>query len=214
MNKKNIIIGSAVALIIAFVAAGSLFKNAEESRISVIAENNLETFVRDHSPIYGPKNAKVIITEFLDPECGTCRQFYPFVKSLLKKHDGQVQLVIRYAPFHPNSKFAIRILEAARMQGKYWETLEKLFEMQNEWSGHHNPRPEKVWDYLPGLGIDVAKLKQDMNSEIIEKNLNQDIVDGASIGVRQTPGFFVNGKPLTSFGQRQLSDAVNAAVLR
>jgi hypothetical protein len=38
---------------------------------------------------------------------------------------GQVRLVVRYAPLHHGSDTAVKILEAARQQGKYWEALER-----------------------------------------------------------------------------------------
>ena len=93
--------------------------------------------------------------EFLDPECESCRELYPYVKQIMAKHKDRVRLVIRYAPFHPNSEFAIRILESLRLQGKYWEGLELLFEHQPEWGSHHNPKPELIWGLLPELGVDV-----------------------------------------------------------
>src|SRR5574341_764753 len=37
--------------------------------------------VRAHSPTLGDASAKVHIVEFFDPACGTCRDFYPFVRS-------------------------------------------------------------------------------------------------------------------------------------
>ena len=63
--------------------------------------------------------------EFFDPSCEACRAFYPIVKSLVNSSFGQVRLVVRYAPLHQGSDTAVKILEAAREQGKYWQALEK-----------------------------------------------------------------------------------------
>ena len=70
------------------------------------------------------------ISEFLDPECESCRMFAPKVKKLVEMYHGQVKLVIRYAAFHKNSKHAIRVLEATRKQNKYKESLNLLFDYQ------------------------------------------------------------------------------------
>ena len=51
-----------------------------------------------------------------------------------------------------------------------------------------------------------------MNSEKVNLVVQQDINDGKSLGVRATPEFFVNGKPLPSFGFEQLSRLVDEAV--
>ena len=79
---------------------------------------------RPHSPVFGNPAAKVTIVEFFDPSCETCRAFYPIVKGIVTSSFGQVRLVVRYAPLHKGSDTAVKILEAARQQGKYWEAVE------------------------------------------------------------------------------------------
>src|SRR5690606_22881454 len=79
-----------------------------------------EQLIRPHSVTFGPSDAKVTLVEFLDPECESCRAFFPFVKQLLDEYKNDLRLVIRYAPFHPNATQAIKIMEAARKQDKYW----------------------------------------------------------------------------------------------
>ena len=199
-NNKTLYIVSFIGLLIGFAIAMVVYQNYEKDKLSFLAQENAELFVRDYSPVYGDKNAKIYLVEFLDPECESCRAFYPQVKALLKEYPGKVQLVVRYAPFHKNSKIAIKALEAARMQGKYWEALELLFQFQPQWGDHHHPNPGLIFEYLPTLGLEMNKLKNDMLNPIIEKNLAQDISDLRALNVRGTPTFFVNGKPLKQFG--------------
>lgn len=212
-NKKLIIILASVVLLVgAFLAAYKIYKTSEAAKYGHIVDSNFKKFVPDHAPKLGPDSAKVFLVEFLDPECESCREFYPYVKMIMNEFDGNVQLVVRYAPFHGNSIFIIKIIEAARMQGKYWETLELLFQHQPEWGSHHAPKPELVWNYLPQLGLDIDKLKKDMESPEIQKIIEKEIEDGKELGVRMTPSFFVNGKPLESFGYEQLRDMVRDAL--
>ena len=42
--------------------------------------------------------------------------------------------------------------------------------------------------------------------------IRQDVADAQTLGVRKTPSFFVNGKPLLSFGLSQLKALVNNEV--
>ncbi|MBH49104.1 MAG: disulfide bond formation protein DsbA [Halobacteriovorax sp.] len=165
---------------------------------------------RDYSPTLGPDDAKVTLVEFLDPECESCRAFYPFVKELMAKYPNDIRLVVRYAPFHGNSKFAIKILEAARKQNKYWEALGVLFYFQPQWGDHHNPQPELIWNYLPQAGIDVEQIKKDMDDPKFVEIIEQDVSDVKDLGVRATPSFFVNGKPLTEFGFNQLQALIES----
>jgi protein-disulfide isomerase len=149
----------------------------------------------------------------MDPACETCKQFHPFVKELMATHSGKVNLVIRYAPFHKGSDYMVKILEAAKKQDKFWDVLELMFETQPYWASHHDPKPEVFWGYLEGYGFDVERIKLDMQDPAIEKIIEQDLADGLLLGASKTPTFFVNGKPLPSFGYEQLRALVNAEVV-
>src|SRR4029450_11902773 len=98
--------------------------------------------VREHSPVLGPPRAPVTLVEFLDPACEACRAFAPIVKQILFVHPEEVRVVVRYAAFHRGSEDAIRILEAARRQGKFDATLTALFDRQEEWATHTGPNIE------------------------------------------------------------------------
>ncbi|MCO4793375.1 MAG: thioredoxin domain-containing protein [Bacteriovoracaceae bacterium] len=211
-NKKVLFAGAAVVLVVIFALAANFYKNYESERIGFLAQENASVFIRDHSPQYGNKDARVYLIEFLDPECESCRLFYPQVKSLLKEFGDKVKLVVRYAPFHRNSKIAIRALDGAKNQGKYWEALELLFKHQPEWGSHHNPQPEKIFEILPQLGLDMDRVRSDMKNPDIEKMIAQDIADLRKLNVRGTPTFFVNGKPVARFGIDALREAIQEAV--
>jgi predicted DsbA family dithiol-disulfide isomerase len=94
----------------------------------------------------------------------------------------------------------IRILEASRKQGKYWEVLENLFQYQPLWGSHHDPKPDLVWKYLPETGVDIEKIKKDMMDPAIDEMMAREVSDAESLGVRGNPTFFVNGKMLQVFG--------------
>ena len=153
------------------------------------------------------------MVEFLDPECESCREFYPYVKMLLKENEGKIQLIVRYAPFHGNSRFVIRILEASRKQGKYWEVLENLFQYQPLWGSHHEPKPDLVWKYLPETGVDIEKIKKDMMDPAIDEMIAREVSDAENLGVRGTPTFFVNGKMLQIFGYEPLRELIQKELL-
>jgi protein-disulfide isomerase len=125
---------------------------------------------------------------------------------------GQVRLLVRYAPLHRGSDTAVQILEAARLQGKYWEALEKTMAFQPHWAAHHNPQPELIWELIVDIGLDVAKAKADASSPATAQLLRQDIADMQALKVERTPAFFVNGTPLRDFGEAQLKALVDQEV--
>ncbi|MBI4686696.1 MAG: thioredoxin domain-containing protein [Nitrospirae bacterium] len=208
MKKQHIVLLSGILLILVFVLGSYFYIKQQSKEISFMARENVSTFIREHSPKLGNDDAKVYIVEFLDPACETCSAFYPYVKNLMAANQGKIKLVIRYAPFHDGSDYFVKILEAAKRQGKYWETLEVMLQSQSYWASHHNPQPELIWQFLPNAGLNVDKIANDMNDPKIAKLIEQDIADAKTLNVTKTPEFFVNGKPLPSFGYDQLKELV------
>ncbi|MCF6266996.1 MAG: DsbA family protein [Desulfuromusa sp.] len=208
---KYALLGSVcLILVLAFVFGSNYYKEQQSKKYGFMAEENAELFVRDHSATLGSEDAKVYIVEFMDPACETCAAFAPFVKQIMAANPGKIKLVIRYAPFHDGADNFVKILEAARMQGKYWETLDVMFKSQNVWASHHNYQPERLWEVLPRAGVDIEQIKKDMHDPAIAKIIEQDIADVKALNVQKTPGYFVNGKPLQVFGYRQLQQLIQS----
>jgi len=208
--KKSMFLSAAAILVLAFVAGVYFYSTSKTEQAGQLAQQNRAALVRDYSPVLGPAGAKVEIVEFFDPACETCRRFYPFVKEILAAEPERVRLVLRYAPFHQNSDYVVALLEAARMQGKYWETLEALLESQDAWVVHHAVQPQQAWMQVQNLGLDLERLQHDMQSPEIAARIRQELADADTLKVMKTPEFFVNGKPLPSFGFEQLQALVQA----
>lgn len=214
MSSKSLVI-SVLAFGLAIFAALIWF----ETRPPSVAQPNsaqpeiAEELIRPYSPILGPEDAPVTIVEFFDPACEACRAFHPIVKDILAQHEGKVRVVLRYTPFHGlGSETAIKLLEAARMQGKFEPVLESLYLYQNAWASHGAPDLEKIGKIAAGAGLDLEAALPQMKSPDVVAVFNQDRSDVETMGVRQTPTFFVNGKPLNPFGADELRALVAAEV--
>ena len=212
MNKQWIVVGSVVAVVVAFIAGAVVFKGRETQQVSQAAQSNSDALVRASSPVFGNPAAKVTIVEFFDPACETCRAFYPLVKTIVNSSFGQVRLVVRHAPLHQGSDTAVKILEAARLQGQYWPAVERALAGQPQWAAHGNARPELIWDLITDLGLDMAKARADADSPAVAQLLAQDIADMKALKVDRTPGFFVNGTPLRDVGEAQLRALVDQEI--
>jgi protein-disulfide isomerase len=212
MNRRALVISSGLAAIALFGGGAFLFRRSinDSSVIAPMTEDS--QFVRPHSPVLGPLSAPVTIVEFFDPSCEACRAFYPFVKQIMAAYPQDVRLVLRYTPFHPASEEAIRILEAARKQDKFTAVLESLLEKQEEWGADGAPKPERAWEIAGEAGLDLGKAREHAASADVDGVLKQDVADVKAIKITGTPTFFVNGKPLTSFGPEQLAALVKTEV--
>lgn len=209
MNAKKITVAAVLALMAIVFYLGV---NAYRDRLQATQQDQVRAeptrLVRMHSPVLGPQNAPVTIVEFFDPACETCRAFHPFVKELMARYPSKVRLVIRYAPFHHGSDEVVKLLEAARRQGKYQSVLEAVLAAQPRWADHANPNPAHAVEAAQQAGLDVKQAMQDMQRPEVQALLQQDIEDLTELQVTKTPTFFVNGRPLPSFGPDQLAALV------
>lgn len=210
--RKIIFICAAISLVLAFVFASFFYKGRQAEKIGGMAKEQAEIFVREHSQTYGNDDAKVYLIEFMDPACETCSAFFHYVKQIIAANPGRIKLVLRYAPFHDGADYFVKILEAAKKQGKYWETLDVMYSTQSIWASHHHPKPELIWPLLTNLGLDLEKIKTDMHNPAIAQLIAQDLADAKTLGVTKTPGFFVNGRPLQTFGLNQLVELIHTEI--
>ena len=212
MTQKALFITTVAALLLVFVLGGFAYKRYSADQSSQLAQSNRESLVRMHSPTLGKTDAPVVIVEFLDPACETCAAFYPLVKAMIAANPDRIRLVLRYAPFHNGSDKVVAVLEAARRQGKFWPALEALLATQADWAPHHTPQVAMVWKHLDGLGLNMAQMRTDITSPEIASVIEQDLKDARALKVTKTPEFFVNAKPLPSFGFAQLKKLVDEAL--
>ena len=214
MKKPTIVIASALAIALVFGGGAYYYKAQQAQDISKLAGADESVFVRAASPSMGAESAKVQLVEFFDPACETCRAFYPLVKKIVDGQEGKVQLVVRYLPLHKGSDVAVRILEAARQQNLFWPVTEATLRAQPMWASHGNPEPEHIWEFLGPTGLDIPRAREDARSPAAQAALDQDIAAAVALKVTKTPGFYVNGRPLTEFGPEQLKALVATEVLR
>jgi protein-disulfide isomerase len=222
MKKDLIRLGgiAAVLVVVLLVAAGFYTRSQTREQDAKVAQQvaassqgggaaDDSAFVRPHSRFQGPKEAKVTIVEFLDPECESCRAMYPMVKHLLSEYGNRVRLVVRYMPFHQNSLKAIAALQAAGEQGRYWELLEALFIHQPRWGDHHAPRPELIPQLAEQVGLDMEAYRRSVATDVHQKIAELDRKDGESLGVTGTPTFFVNTRRLVNLGYEPLKAMID-----
>ena len=208
---KKALFGLAVVLIvIGFVFVVRDMREGRATEATAAAQGQAANLVRPHSPVLGPEGAKVTIVEFTDPACETCAAFAPFLKAYMARYPGRVRLVLRYAPFHEGADAAVRVLEAARAQGKLWETLDLLYREQGAWTVSHRVEADRILELVPRVPLDMARLRADMADPRIDAIIQQDLADARALAVTGTPGIFVNGKPLEPFGAQEFRKLIGS----
>ena len=212
MNRRNLLVGSTVVLGMAIFVGALLYITGKAQPTVQAAERKQVGLVQFYSPTLGNAEAKVHIVEFLDPACETCAAFYPEVKRIMAANPDKVRLTVRLVPFHNGSDYVVKVLDGARKQGKFWPALEALLANQAYWARNHTVQPEDVWKPLEGLGLNIEQLKVDMNAPDVAQRIELELKDAKALKVTQTPEYFVNGRPLPSFGLEQLQALVREEV--
>jgi protein-disulfide isomerase len=143
------------------------------------------------SPSKGAPNAPVLIVEFADFECPACADKRTLLDKLVEEHAGKVRLVFKNFPLsmHPNAEKAARAGWAAHKQGKFWQLHLLMFDNQTDLS---QPSVEKL---AQKAGIDLARFRQDRDSEAAADAVLRDRKQGEGLNIQSTPSLFINGRP-------------------
>ena len=149
--------------------------------------------VKPGDAIKGNPNAPVTIVEFSDFQCPFCSRVNPTIKKIMDTYGDKVRIVFKHNPlaFHKDAPLASEAALAAGAQGKFWEMHDALFANQRKLK---RPDLEK---YAAQIGLNLDQFNADLNSHKFKAQVDADLAQARSIGVRGTPNFFVNGKKLT-----------------
>ena len=214
MNRRSFVLSALTLGAVGFgAAAWYVTRPGPAAEVEPVAPTISEALIRPYSPFLGPEDAPVTIVEFFDPACEACRAFHPIVKDILAEHGDAVRVVIRYTPLHGEaSEEAIRVLEAARMQDIFEPVLEAILRDQPRWASHGAPDLGLILQIATSAGLDAEAARTQMLAPQTSFILKQNRSDMVTMGIRQTPSFFVNGKPLDHFGEAELRQLVASEV--
>lgn len=144
--------------------------------------------------VSGPADAPVTIIVFSDYQCLQCAFLAASLKQIRLTHPKDVRLIYLHAPQTDRGKddLAIQAVEAADLQGKFWEMHDLLFEKQADWFALA-PADFEAWatTKAAGLGIDPIRFGVDFKGTVVDDRLQQAI---HSVGVQPftPPRLYVN----------------------
>jgi len=172
-------------------------------------------FRHEGDPVAGNPNGSITVVEFFDYQCSHCINMASVIGSVIKANPD-VRVVFKDFPIRgPVSEFAARAALAANKQGKYYEFSHALLLTTlslNE---------DTILDIAKSAGLDMAKLKKDMNSPAINNEIKSTYSLAQQFQVTGTPAFFIgktNAKTnsnvnfvLGEMSESELQDAINKA---
>ncbi len=161
--------------------------NADKMAIS-LKENAKEIFQSPTAPVAGNPKGDVTIVEFFDYNCGYCKKALPDLANVMQS-DKNVRVVLKEFPIlSKGSEEAAKIALAAKMQGKYWEFHLAMLGMQGQ------ANEASALKIAEKVGIDMTKLKKDMASADVKKEIDDTRALAQKMGISGTPHFLVGDK--------------------
>jgi len=160
------------------------------------AQTLRERLVRPDSHVTGNPQAEVTVVEFGDFECPACGQEEQVVEEVRARYGTQIRFVFRQFPLlrlHPWAEKAAEASECAAEQGKFWETVRKLYTWQDDL------REGALKQYAAQMGLDKNLFAQCLEKGSRAERVHRDWQDGVALGVRATPTFFIGSKMFSGF---------------
>ncbi len=148
----------------------------------------------------GPKvavpKAFVNLEEYGDYQCPPCGNLHPMVSRVKKEFGDKVRLTFYQLPLtqiHKNAMAAARAAVAAKLQNKFWEMHNRLYDTQTVWAELEDIQPI-VLSYAKEIGLDLDKFKRDMEGRQVAALIQADTQRAASLKYESTPTLIVEGQ--------------------
>lgn len=166
----------------------------------------------------GSQNAPIIVEEFADFECGACADKHLVFNQINADYGSRIKFVFRNYPLvevHDKAYDAAVAVEAAGIQGKFWEMQNILYANQQKWSNALNHR-SMFEKYAKTIGLNMEKYTKDSLGVVAKNRVDADMKRGMALGIRSTPTVYVNGKsvPFSMITVEGLKKAIDAELER
>lgn len=165
-------------------------------------------------PFLGDENAKVVMVEFGDYNCGYCGRFNQETLPKLKQEyidTGKVKFVYKdFVIFGEESLYMAQATHCAGEQGKYYEMHDLMFK-----NTESLPAEDYVKKSAAELKLNQTELVACIESGKFKTLLDLSLQEGQALGVGGTPTSFINGKMLVGAQPlKNFQDIINAELAK
>lgn len=184
--------------------------NQTQQQIESYLENPIETQYDKEDVLYGELESRQEIVIYTDFQCQHCGLGNKEIKKLVKRHKGNLKVIIKHFPFsdiHPDAMIASQYFEAVRMLSK--KTAQAFYEAIFDDQKRLEKLGEDFLEELVGkFDMSVEQVKKLARSDSVKKEIDADISQGRLVGISGTPSYVVNGVLLTGVHPAGLFEAI------
>jgi protein-disulfide isomerase len=155
---------------------------------SAIQEQAAHLF-SDKFTVTGNPKGNVTLVEFFDYQCIHCKKMTPVIADLIAKNSNLRVIYKEFPIFGKSSDLASKVAIAAAMQGKYIPMHDALLKVDKRLTD------ELVMEAAKSVGLDVAKLKTDMDSKAVSEILDANRALAEKLHLMGTPAFVIASTP-------------------
>jgi protein-disulfide isomerase len=193
--KKFLLPIGVILAVVGMVGLGVLLRKDEPA-----PPQTLSSKIEANEHVLGNPTAKVQLIEYGDIQCPACASFAPSIERLMKENSDWIYFSFRHLPLnsiHKNADEGARAVEAAGLQGKFFEMVNLMYGKQSEWSAMPDPGG-KIQEYASQLQLDSGKFLSDYNSAAVKDRIASDLATAELAGFNSTPTLVVNGKKIAN----------------
>ncbi len=180
-----------------FGAGFGLRGTRTQTRVGASGDENVERYrvPIEGAPVMGTGQT-VTIVAFTDMQCRFCGRASRTLDTLLERYPNDVRIVLRHKPlrFHRLARPAARLLvflHEALGDEAAWEFHHRVFEQTRG-----RLSQEALLSNAIALGADAQQVEALLTGDEYNDRVDADLTLARSLGVRGTPHFFVNGRPI------------------
>ncbi len=171
------------------MAALEAKENREKAKLQGKAlEENADGIFRDkRDVVLGNPDGDVTLVEFFDYNCGFCKRALGDLHALLET-DKKLRVVMKEFPIlSAGSLGAARVSLGVAKQDKYMAFHSALMNSRGQ------ANEERALAIAEKLGLDMKKLKADMNEKDIMDSITSAAMLARSLGINGTPAYIIDG---------------------
>lgn len=156
--------------------------------------DDYERLITFADPYLGNFEAGVTVIEYFDPNCIHCKSLHPVMKEVIEANSKRARFF--FVPFvlWQHSLLQIEALFVAGQDGKYFEMLDRQFELQKP----EGMNVEELVAIASEIGLDPVVFRTRLEKGLNLRSIVNRRTEISDIGITGTPAVMINGKVVDS----------------
>ena len=137
-------------------------------------------------PFTGNNKGKIIVTEFIDYNCGYCKKTLLTINKLLEKYKDVKVVFVDFPILSETSYSAAKAAVAASKQNAYFQFHSELLNNRKDINESY------LLELAKSFNLDLIKFKKDMESDETKNLIDDNIKLARDLNIRGTPTFIID----------------------